>query len=55
MDGNGLLDDKTILDELSDVLPGVCVGNLTDLVRIQPHLRNVMFIVKQIVYLLIHY
>ena len=50
MDGNGLLDDKTILDELSDVLPRVGVGNLADLVGIQPHLHNGMFIVTQIIY-----
>jgi hypothetical protein len=27
---------ETVLDELADVLPGVGVGNLVDLVRIQP-------------------
>ena len=39
VDGNGLLDDKTILDELADVLARVGVGNLVDLVGVQPHLR----------------
>merc|ERR1719394_2134817 len=32
VDGNGLLDDKTILDKLADVLARVGVGNLVDLV-----------------------
>ena len=38
VDGDGLLDDKTILDELADVLARVSVGNLVDLVGVQPHL-----------------
>ena len=39
VDSNWLLDDKTILDELADVLARVGVGNLVDLVGVQPHLR----------------
>ena len=39
VDGDGLLDDQTILDELADVLARVGVGNLVDLVGVQPHLR----------------
>ena len=39
VDSNRLLDDKTILDELADVLAGVGIGNLVDLVGIQPHLK----------------
>ena len=38
VDSNRLLDDKTILDELADVLARVGVGNLVDLVGVQPHL-----------------
>merc|ERR1719394_1825120 len=38
VDGDGLLDDKTILNELADVLARVSVGNLVDLVGVQPHL-----------------
>merc|ERR1712012_1268519 len=38
VDGNRLLDDKTILDELADVLARVGVSNLVDLVGVQPHL-----------------
>ena len=38
MDGHGLLDHQTVLDQLPDVLPGVRVGDLVDLVRVQPHL-----------------
>ena len=38
VDGDGLLDDQTILDELADVLARVGVGNLVDLVGVQPHL-----------------
>ena len=33
-----LLDHKTVLDELADVLPRVGVGNLVDLVGIEPDL-----------------
>merc|ERR1719394_1435046 len=36
VDSNRLLDDKTILDELADVLARVGVGNLVDLVGVQP-------------------
>ena len=39
VDSNRLLDDKTILDELADVLARVGVGNLIDLVGIQPNLE----------------
>ena len=38
VDSDGLLDDKTILDELANVLARVGVGNLVDLVGVQPHL-----------------
>merc|ERR1719304_34505 len=38
VDSDRLLDDQTILDELADVLTRVGVGNLVDLVGIQPHL-----------------
>ena len=38
VDGYGLLDDQTILDQLPDVLPGVGISDLTDLIRIQPDL-----------------
>ena len=40
VDGDGLLDDKTILNELADVLARVGVGNLVDLVGVQPHLKR---------------
>merc|ERR1719192_2331590 len=36
VDGDGLLDDETILDEFPDVLSGIGVGDLIDLVGIQP-------------------
>ena len=39
VDSNRLLDDKTVLDQLPDVGPGVGVGDLIDLVRIQPNLK----------------
>ena len=38
VDGHGLLDHQTILDQFPDVGPGVRVGDLVDLVGIQPHL-----------------
>merc|ERR1719362_1280952 len=38
VDGYGLLDDETILDQLPNVGPGVSVGDLVDLVGIKPHL-----------------
>ena len=38
VDGHGLLDDETVLDQLPDVLPGVSVGDLVDLIRIKPDL-----------------
>ena len=40
MDSDRLLDNKTILDELADVLARVGVGNLVDLIGIQPHLEQ---------------
>ena len=39
VDGHGLLDNETILDQLPDVGPGVGVGDLIDLVGIKPHLE----------------
>ena len=36
--GHRLLDHKTILDQLADILPGVGIGNLVDLVGIEPDL-----------------
>merc|ERR1719427_682684 len=33
-----LLDDNTILDQLPDILPGVGVGNLVDLIGVKPDL-----------------
>jgi hypothetical protein len=36
--GDGLADDEAILDELADGLAGVGVGNLADLVRVEPDL-----------------
>jgi len=38
VDSDRLLDYETILDELADVLARVGVGNLVDLIGIQPHL-----------------
>ena len=38
MDSDRLLDNKTILDQLPDVLPGVGVGDLVDLIRVKPDL-----------------
>ena len=40
MDGDGFLDDETVLDQLADVLPWVGVGDLADLVRVKPNLYN---------------
>ena len=40
VDSNRLLDDKTILDELADVLARVGIGNLVDLIGIQQHLEQ---------------
>ena len=40
VDSDRLLDNKTILDELADVLARVGVGNLVDLIGIQPHLEQ---------------
>ena len=39
MDSDRLLDDETILDQLADVLARVGVGNLVNLVGIQPNLE----------------
>merc|ERR1719284_235441 len=38
VDSDGLLDDQTVLYQLPDVGPGVGVGDLVDLVRVQPNL-----------------
>ena len=38
VDSHGLLDHETVLDQLPDVGAGVGVGDLVDLVGIQPHL-----------------
>ena len=40
VDGHGLLDDETVLDQLPDVGPGVGVGDLVDLVGVQPDLTR---------------
>ena len=40
VDSNGLLDHETVLDQLPDVSPGVGIGDLIDLVRIQPNLKR---------------
>ena len=40
VDSDRLLDNETILDELADVLARVGVGNLVDLIGIQPHLEQ---------------
>ncbi len=39
VDSDGLLDNQTILNQLSDVLPGVGITDLADLIRIQPNLE----------------
>ena len=38
MDGHGLLDDEPVLNQLADVLPGVGVSDLVDLVGVEPDL-----------------
>ena len=38
MDSDWLLDNQTILDQLSDILPGVGIGDLVDLIRVKPDL-----------------
>ena len=38
MHGDGLADNEAIADELADSLAGVGVGNLVDLVGIEPDL-----------------
>ena len=43
VDGHGLLDDETILDQLPDVSPGVGVGDLVDLIRVKPHLAIISY------------
>ena len=40
VDSNRLLDDKTILDELADVLARVGVGDLVNLIGVQPDLKK---------------
>ena len=40
MDSDGLLDDQTVLDQLPHVGPGVGVGDLVDLIGVQPHLQH---------------
>ena len=42
MDSHRLLDHQTVLDQLPDVLPGVGVGDLVDLVRIEPDLKLIV-------------
>jgi hypothetical protein len=36
--GNRLADDEAIRNELADGLTGVCIGDLVDLVRVEPDL-----------------
>merc|ERR1712071_232021 len=43
VDGLGFLDDQTILNQLSDVLAGIGVGNLVDFVRVKPNLPFATF------------
>ena len=38
MHGDGLADDEAIADEFADGLAGVCVGDLADLVGVEPDL-----------------
>ena len=38
VDGGGLLDGETVLDQLAHILPGVGVADLGDLVGVQPNL-----------------
>ena len=40
VDSHGLLDHQTVLDQLPDVGPGVGVGDLVDLVGVQPDLTR---------------
>ena len=42
MNTDGLLDDETVFLQLADVLPGVGVGNLADLIGIQPNLVGIV-------------
>ena len=39
VDSDGLLDHKTVLDKLPDVLPGVGIGDLVDLIGVKPDLN----------------
>ena len=39
VDGGGLLDGETVLDQLAHILSGVSVADLADLVGVKPHLR----------------
>ena len=39
VDGGGLLDGETVLDQLAHILSGVGVADLADLVGVKPHLR----------------
>ena len=39
VDSDGLLDNKTVLDQLPDVLPGVGIGDLVDLIGVKPDLK----------------
>ena len=43
VDGDGLLDDQTVADELTDVLAGVGIGDLVDLVGVEPDLLFATF------------
>uniref|UniRef100_A0A672FPL0 Uncharacterized protein n=1 Tax=Salarias fasciatus TaxID=181472 RepID=A0A672FPL0_SALFA len=38
MNSHGFPDDQSILDQFSDLLTCVCIGNLIGLVGVQPHL-----------------
>merc|ERR1719402_1412187 len=38
VDSNRLFDDKTILDQFSNILPGVGISNLIDFIRVKPNL-----------------
>ena len=38
VDGGGLLDGETVLDQLAHILSGVGVADLADLVGVKPHL-----------------
>ena len=39
VDSNRLFDDKTILDQFPNILPGVSIGNLIDFIRVKPNLQ----------------